>query len=307
MVFGDGRALDDVKALVLNARADLSARKAALRALIENRPPDLRKICEQVLRVRFLNAVAVRGLALFDDPAIGEQLASAYSSFHPTERGAVMETLVTRPAFARAMLTHLKAGRIPRGDVTAFHARQIRSLNDPALTAQLAQTWGEVRAASADKSALIAKLKVELTPDALAAADKRQGRVLFANLCASCHRLHGEGAALGPDLTGAGRDNLDYLLENIVDPGAVVTADFRMSVVKLKDGRTLNGFIAAQTPRTITVKSMAETQTVERTDIAATEELAQSIMPEGLIDMLTPGQRRDLLAYLMHPAQVPLP
>jgi len=30
-------------------------------------------------------------------------------------------------------------------------------------------------------------------------------------------------------------------------------------------------------------------------------------MPEGLLETLTPGQRRDLLAYLLHPTQVPLP
>jgi len=47
--------------------------------------------------------------------------------------------------------------------------------------------------------------------------------------CAACHTLYGEGGKVGPDLTGGGRDNLDYLLENIVDPSAVVTADFRMS------------------------------------------------------------------------------
>ncbi len=307
VLFGDGRALDDVKAIALDGKADLAVRMAALRALIENRPPDLRKICEQLLRVRFLNAVAVRGLALFDDPEIGDRLTLAYSSFHHSERGAVIETLVSRPAFARALLTHLGAGRIPRTDITPYHARQIRSFNDAALTRLLAETWGELRDASADHSAAIAALKTELTPAVLAAADKRQGRVVFANLCGACHRLYGEGGEVGPDLTGAGRDNLDYVLENIIDPSAVVTADFRVATVKLKDGRVLNGFIAARTGRTLTVRSMTESQTVERADVAAVEDSAQSMMPAGLLDALTPAQRRDLIAYLMHRAQVPLP
>jgi len=307
VLFGDGRALDDVKAIALDGKADLAARKAALRALIEHRPPDLRKICESLLRVRFLNAVAVRGLAQFDDPEIGDRLTLAYSSFHHSERSAVIETLVSRPAFARALLTHLGAGRIPRADITPYHARQIRSFNDPALTRLLAETWGELRDAPADKSAAIAALRVELTPAVLAATDKRQGRVHFANLCGVCHRLYGEGGSVGPDLTGAGRDNLDYVLENIIDPSAVVTADFRVATVKLKDGRVLSGFIAARTGRTLTVRSMTETQTVERADVAAIEESAQSMMPDGLLDALTPAQRRDLIAYLMHSAQVPLP
>jgi putative heme-binding domain-containing protein len=307
VVFGDGRAIEDVKALVLNPNADLAARQAALRSLIEARPPELRQICEQLLRVRFMNVVAVRGLALFDDPAIGDRIAGAYQSFHPSQRAAVLETLVSRPEFARALLAQIPAGRVPRSDITPFHARQIRSFDDPALTRQLTETWGELREPVADKQALIAKLKTELTPATLATANKSQGRALFNALCAACHTLHGEGGALGPDLTGAGRDNLDYLLENIADPSAVVTADFRMSVVKLEDGRTLTGFIAARTARTLTLQGMTETHTVEHSEVSRIDESSQSVMPDGLLEALTSVQRRDLIAYLMHPSQVALP
>jgi putative membrane-bound dehydrogenase-like protein len=307
VLFGDGRAIEEVRALVLDAKADLAARQAALRSLIEARPADLRGVCEQVIRVRFLNLVAARGLALFDDPAIGARLAGAYTSFHPTDRPALVEILVSRPAFAAALLAQIPAGRVARADLTPFHARQIRSFNDPELTARLGQVWGELRAPAADKQTFIASLKAELTAAELGRASKSQGRVLYNALCASCHTLYGQGASLGPDLTGAGRDNLDYLLENIADPGAVMTADFRMNVVKLKDGRTLNGFIAARTARTLTIKGQGEAHTVERDDIISTEESNQSVMPEGLLEALTPGQRRDLIAYLMHPTQVPLP
>jgi putative membrane-bound dehydrogenase-like protein len=307
VLFGDGRALDEVKALVLDPKADLAARKAALKSLIEARPPDLRQVCEQMLRVRFLNTVAARGLALFDDPAIGARIAGAYTSFHPSERPAIIDTLVSRPSFALALLAQVPAGRVARTDITPYHARQIRSFNDPALTARLAEVWGELRESTADKQALIAQLRRELTPAVLGAANKGRGRAHFQALCSACHTLYGQGGALGPDLTGAGRDNLDYLLENIVDPGAVVTADFRMSVLALKDGRTLNGFIAARTARTLTLKSMTESHTVERDDILKIEESTQSVMPEGLLETLTSEQRRDLIAYLMNPTQVPLP
>ena len=65
VVFGDGRALDEVKKVALDKDADLTARKAALQTLIDSRPPDLRKICEQLLKVQFLNPIAARGLAAF--------------------------------------------------------------------------------------------------------------------------------------------------------------------------------------------------------------------------------------------------
>lgn len=307
VVFGDGRALDEVKRVALAKDGDMNARKAALQTLIESRPPDLRAVCEQLLSVRFLNTVAVRGLAQFDDPAIGEKLAKSYRSFHPSERPAVMDTLVSRPVFARALLAEVAAGRLPRADVTAFHARQIRSFNDAALNAQLAKAWGELREAAADKRALIAKLKTQLTPDVFAKADKNAGRAVFNLACAACHRLYGQGGEVGPDLTGSGRDNLDYLLDNIADPSAVVSADFRMTVANLKDGRTLNALVSARTERTLTLKTMTETVTVQRSDVESLQESSLSLMPEGLLESLTPAQQRDLLAYLMHKSQVPLP
>ncbi len=307
VVFGDGRALDEVKKVALDKDADLKARVAALQTLIDNQPPDLREICEKLLGVKFLNSVAARGLARFDDPAIGTKLVAAYKQLHQSERPQLLATLVSRPAFAKPLLDAVGTGKIPRTDLSAFHARQIRSFNDEALNTQLAKVWGELHESAADKKDLIAKLKKQLTPDVIAKGDKSQGRFIFSSVCAACHRLYGEGNDIGPDLTGAGRDNIDYLLENIADPSAVVAADYRMSVINLKDGRVLNGFIIARTDRTITLRTMTEKQAIEKDQIASTQELSQSLMPEGLLLAFSPTQVRDLFAYLMHKSQVPLP
>ena len=307
VLFGDGRALEAVKRIALDPGADLAARKAALQTLIDNRGPDLQGICEPLLNEQFINSVAARGLAGFDDPAVGAKLVRAYRQFHPSERGQLLAVLVSRPAFAAPLLDAVAEGKIPRADISAFHARQIRSLDDPALNRKLVEAWGELRDSPSDKTQLITRWKTRLTPAALARADLSQGRVVFNTACAACHTLYGEGGKVGPDLTGGGRDNLDYLLENILDPSAVVTADFRMSIVELKDGRVLNGLIAAKTERTLTLKTMTETLTVERGDVAGLRDSALSLMPEGLLEALPPEQARDLIAYLMHQSPVPLP
>jgi putative membrane-bound dehydrogenase-like protein len=307
VVFGDGRALDEVKAIAMDMRADMPARQSALKALIESRPPDLREICESLLDVRVLNGTAARGLALFDDPDIGAKLADSYRRFSPAERPAVMETLVSRPAFAKPLLDQVAAGKIPRTDLTAFHARQIRSLNDPALTRRLVEAWGELRDSSADKQQLIAELKDRLTTATLAKADLSAGRAVFQTVCGACHTMYGSGGKIGPDLTGSGRANLDYLLENIVDPSAVVSADYRMSIITHKDGRVLLGIVTAETERTLTLRLLTEETTLEKKDIARQEASPVSMMPEGQLLALSPEQVRDLIAYLMHPVQVPLP
>lgn len=307
VLFGDGRALDEVKRIALDSTASVDTRSAALKTLIESKSPDLRSVCESVLSVRGLNVIAVRGLSTFDDPAIGEKLAKSYRSFYPAERPSVIDTLVSRPSFAKALLLNIADNKIPRTDITPFQARQIRSFNNEVLTAKLTEVWGELRESSDDKKKLVADLKAKLTPEVLSKADKSNGRVLYTGICSACHMLYGQGNLLGPDLTGSGRHDLGYLLDNITDPSALVAADLRMTVLTLKDGRVLNGIIHGQSDRTVTLKMIGQETTVERSEIASTQQLPVSLMPEGLLQAFSPEQVRDLIAYLMSDSQVALP
>ncbi len=307
VVFGDGRALDEVRRLALDDKADLTLRKAALRSLTAARPPDLRAVCEKLLKVRFLNVAALEGLVLSDDPAVGKLIARSYRTFHPVDRPAVVDALASRPGFAAELLEQVGAGTITRAELSAAQARQIRGFDRPALTKRLAEVWGEFRDSPADKAALIAKLRADLTPAHLAAADKSKGRAVFAAVCATCHKLFGAGGETGPDLTGAGRKDLDYLLSNIADPSAVVTKDFQVTVFSLADGRTVSGIVAAETPQAVTVQTAQARVVVPRADIEARKQSTASLMPDGLLQSLGAGQVRDLVAYLMADAQVGLP
>lgn len=307
VLFGDGRALDEVRRIALDDKVDLVARKQALQALVDARPPDLRSICEKVLDVRYLNTIAARGLALNDDAEIGRRLVRSYRSFAIDDRPQVVGVLVSRAAWAGALLEAIKAGRFPRNDLSAYHARQIRALGDEAIDRQLVEAWGELRDSPADKRDLIERLKGELTPVALSRADASHGRALFVKACAACHTLYGEGGKRGPDLTGAQRQSLDYLLENIVDPSAAVPAEYRVSVFTLADGRTLSGIVSARTDRTLTIMTQTDTLSIERADIEDQKESPQSLMPDGLLQTLSPEQVRELFAYLMTRQQVALP
>ena len=308
VLFGDGRALDEVRVIALDVNADVEARRAAVRTLcggeISRRPQGVREGFE---RAKFGPLMRVRGLSTFDDPAIAEVIVKRWRGFYSNERNAVAAALASRPSFAKVLLAHIGDGVIQRADITPVIARQIRSFQDAELTKKLTEVWGEQRESSEDKVKLIALLKAKLTPDVIAQADASQGRLLFSQVCAVCHKLYGEGQDIGPDLTGSGRHDVNYLVENIVDPSAIVAADFTMSVITLKDGRVFNGIIHSQSDRTLTVKMIGQEVTVEKSEITKREQLPISMMPEGLLLALGEEQTRNLIAYLMSNGQVALP
>jgi putative membrane-bound dehydrogenase-like protein len=305
VLFGDGRALDDVRKIALDNNADLNQRKAALQALITANPPDLRKVCEQLVRVRFLNVVAVKGLTPINDMNVGKVIAGAYGSFHPSERAFAVDALVSRPVFAYELLDQIAKGRIARGDVSASQARQIRAFSDAALTDKLTSVWGGFRDSPKDKQDLMAKLKADFTKETLEKANASAGRVLFTKHCATCHKIFGLGNEIAPDLTGAGRHDMDYLLSNIVDPSAVVTKDFQMTVFNLTDGRTVSGIVAVETDRSVTVQTATEKVTIAKGDIESRKPSVLSLMPDGLLQPLSQQELRDLFKYLQSTSQVP--
>ena len=122
-------------------------------------------------------------------------------------------------------------------------------------------------------------------------------------MCGQCHSLFGEGAKIGPDLTGSDRKNLDYLLDNIINPSAVVPETYRVTNLTLKDGRSLTGIILTQTDRALTLQTTSEKLTLQKSDIEDQQTSQLSMMPDGLLDTLSEQQVRDLIAYLSSDAR----
>ncbi|MEY3458636.1 MAG: hypothetical protein RL215_1793, partial [Planctomycetota bacterium] len=138
-----------------------------------------------------------------------------------------------------------------------------------------------------------------LTLSTLATANLEHGAEIFRQSCASCHKLYGEGKTIGPDLTGANRSNLEYLLLNLIDPSAVVPRQFTTSVIALRDGRILTGVIVSSTEQTLAIQTDKEQITVARSDVEETRDTGKSLMPDGMLDKLTEEQVRDLFGFMM--------
>ena len=301
VIFGDPQATEEMEKLVVNAKVDSKIRRQALDILIDSDLPNLQSLCEKLLTDPELKVLAVRGLAKYESLGIGEKITNILGEFSKGEQNEVVEILCGRVSWAELLLQEIKVGEISKSVITPYHATQIQALTSDDLNSKLDEAWGTVRTSPKQLEKRKEELRLELTSLDQGEANLVNGRILYDQQCASCHMLYGKGGKLGPDLTGSGRTNLDYLLENIVDPNSAVSADYRMNILHLKDGRVLSGMIAGQDRNSLTLRMPDSNTVVSKSMIKKRETLSHSIMPKGLLDNLSIKERRDLIAYLMNP------
>jgi putative heme-binding domain-containing protein len=225
-------------------------------------------------------------------------LIEAFPKLTAAEKTDAIQSLVSRPAYASALLDAMEAGGIPRQDVSIFAARQVLNFKDARLAERLDKVWGVIRPTAKDKVALLAKYRTLATPLDLQKADRAQGRAVYNKTCANCHTLFDAGGKIGPDLTGSQRTNPDYILGELLDPGAVVARDYQLSVIETSAGRIINGIVVQDTGQTVVVQTQNERITLAKADITEQRVLPQSMMPEGMLAQLSDTEIRNLLAYL---------
>ncbi len=298
ILFGDGRAREELLEIAQDAEAAAAARRSALSALLRQPDQELLPHLKKWITDKVLFEEAVRGLANYDEPGIAP-LVIQFWKRNTTSREIAIDTLVSRRVYADDLLEAVSNGTIPREAISPFQARQIQSLGDESLSNRLRELWGEIRETPEEKKREIEKWKTLLTDEVIKNADPGRGKAVFSTHCGACHKLYGEGGEFGPDLTGSDRHNLDYLLGNIINPNDVVPADYRLTVFSLKDGRVVSGVIPEQNDRSITVRTPVETLTLDRKEVASRETMPISLMPEGLFRILDENAVRDLVAYLM--------
>ena len=305
--FGGGSALDGLRKTLADSAAKPDARHAALDSLLAAKDAlTLPLLLDLVRAPGPLRAAAMRGLAAYEDARIPTQILVAYPALDTAEKNDALGTLLARAASARALIASIDAKKFERSAITAPLARQLQGLHDADIDAWLAKNWGAVRTTSADTQKQIATFKKFLTTDSILRANASHGRALFAQSCAICHNMFGEGAKIGPELPGSFED-VDYLLQNIIDPNAIIGKDYQQTFVETKDGRMVSGVLASDDADIVTLKTLAGPAKVSRADIKSIEVSPNSLMPAGLLNALDEDSVRDLFLYLRQRQQVPLP
>ncbi len=139
--------------------------------------------------------------------------------------------------------------------------------------------------------------------ECISGGDAERGReVFFGNAAASCRRCHkvgGQGGAVGPDLSAVGKDKprLEHL-ESILLPNAKIAKGFDTVVLVTDDGLAYTGVLREETAEV--VKLMTSTGEVISVPTKKIEDRARgkSGMPEDVSKGLTKRDLRDLVEFL---------
>ncbi|MBM3836381.1 MAG: DUF1080 domain-containing protein [Verrucomicrobia bacterium] len=304
--FGSPQAIESLRQALKNPGADLATRRAALDMLQGARDAEIPTILLALLKDASLRSSALRALAAYDLSATAAAILDVYSSLTAGEKRDALNTLASRSTYAKPLLAAVAQGAVPAKDLSAEIVRQVRSLKNEAIDQELQKVWGVARESTGDKRKEIDRYKAIYRSGGSQPGDAARGRIVYARTCAQCHTLFESGGKIGPDLTGSNRADLEYILQNIVDPNAVIPNDYRTTTVETKDERIITGLASRQDERSITVVTANETLVIPRAEVQSLRPGEISMMPEELLANLSDQEVRDLIYYLNRPGQVPL-
>jgi len=127
------------------------------------------------------------------------------------------------------------------------------------------------------------------------------GKAVFESKgCLNCHRVNGNGARLGPELTDIGSLRRAAELErSVLDPDAEVLPQNRFIRLVTRDGATINGRLLNQDAFTIQLfDSKDHLVSLSKSNLKEYSFVDKSPMP-SFRDKLSPKELSDLVSYLV--------
>ncbi|HBP57837.1 MAG TPA: hypothetical protein DD687_18080 [Verrucomicrobiales bacterium] len=298
-----GAIINHLMAQVKDAETAEEDRVAAVKRLIELEDvPEVIKLTltqVQLLSTPALASGLIDALSVSRHSDTGRLLVDAWSRLTPAARRVAVGVLIRRAEWAMALLDGVKDDRISRTDLAPEHWSQLRQNPDPRVARRANEMADTNVAISQDRAALVKAL----LPIAKEKGNALRGKTVFAENCAVCHLLNGQGGSVGPELTGINaRDRSDILLE-ILDPNRSVEANYRMWTVETADGEVISGRLEAETQTTVEILDVAaQKHVIRRNDIETLKVSNNSIMPVGF-EALAREDLKALIEYLAQPSE----
>lgn len=298
-LFGDKSVLARMRAILADDSQPLPQRRGAFDLLKRVGDAEATPIFAKLLDNAAFTSAVIPLLSRSSDPSVATALMSRFAGLKDADRSAALGTLVARAELALPLLNAVNAGTFDKKHLSALQVRQMRSLKNAQVDALLDTTWGKMNESSAAAKASIARFKQIYEAAPLWAFNAKSGEETFKQVCVVCHAMGGAGGKLGPDLAGSWRNGLDYFLENIIDPNAVVGDNFQLQVLTKKDGSVLSGVIEQETGSAITMRTVTDAVVIAKADLKERQKLPASLMPPGLLEALPERKAVELLKYLL--------
>ncbi len=297
-LFEDAAIYPRKRRLLADRGANLEERRHAFRILSEVSDREALPLFMTLLDDKAFRSDAILTLAGYNEAGVGKALVGRFASFSAKDQTLALNTLTGRESWAHSLLDAIADGQLEKQTVSAYYARQLTNLNSKKLDERLVKLWGKVERSSEETLQEIAKLEKRYREAPLWAFSEREGKKHFEKLCSACHRVDEVGTDIGPKIVGSGSKGTRYIIENIVDPNAVIGADFQMWTILTDDGRLVSGLVEQSNKTAVTIRAQDEKTVVPRADIDEMTEVDQSLMPERMLETLNDRQVIELIKYL---------
>ena len=240
-----------------------------------------------------LQLAAVEALSEARGPDATKALLEDWRSHTGPVRNAIIRELVGHTQGISALLDAVENETVQLWSLSRGRQRQLLRYADAGIRERAEALFGE--SARNERQAIYEKYRPALAYE----GNVESGKEVFRDVCSECHRVDDMGSEVGPDLLSVVIRNRETLMTDILIPNESIEAGYEEYLLETKDGRSITGVMAAETPETVTLRrAKGEEDTIRRSNIASLRSLSVSPMPEDIEQSISVQGMADLLAYL---------
>ncbi len=298
----DPAGMEVVRELLVSSNVKEESRLQALEALVAAEDLGLLSVVPHLLTGSAATSNAFSGqviaaLGRLNEPAVAEVLLAVYADLNATLRPKAIELLTQRGIWARPLLAAIGQETLAPSVLNVNQVRKLAASPDAEIAEAVREIWGSVRGErDADRERVVYRMRRHLQAHR---GNPLAGEKVFARVCGQCHKMHGSGQEVGPDITRNGRASFDQLLSNVFDPSLVIGTAYQAHTVVTDDGRVLSGLVKEDSPQRIILKvEGGKEELIPRKQVELFQASGLSLMPEKLEQQLSPTELADLFAYL---------
>ncbi len=239
----------------------------------------------------------IQTLGKADSDIISDLLLKRLDSLSSQNRPKAIEVLLQRPAWALQLLSQIQTDKLGKDTLSINQLQRLASTSSKEVASKIQDIYGTIRSGrDPSRTFVVAQMRRLISSQQ---GDPHRGIEVYNKLCGQCHKLHGKGQEVGPEITVNGRGNLEQLLSNVFDPSLVIGKDYQAVNVLTVDGRVLSGLLVEDSDSRVILRMQGGKQeTIARDDVDQMKSSDTSLMPEGIEKQLQPQEIVDLFAYL---------